>query len=169
MKTLLTATLLLVSLLTSTTQAAENRKMSIIDITGKTYDVTTIKNGLKIKELEGKIVLVEFFGYRCPPCKESIPHLIDLQKKYKDKLAIVAIEVQGYPKPQLKKFVKEKGINYITATEEDASEFVGYIQQGTQWQNYIPFSVVFDVNGVYQDHKEGGLISESTLQTLFKK
>lgn len=167
MKTLLTATLLLFSLFT-TTQAAENGKMSITDITGKTYDVVTIKKGFKIKQLEGKIVLVEFFGYRCPPCKESIPHLIDLQEKYKDKLAIVAIEVQGYPNAKLKKFVKEKGINYITASEEDASEFVSYIQQGTEWKGYIPFSAVFDSNGIYQDHEEGGLISEATLKTLFK-
>ena len=116
MKKLLTTSLLLLSLLTYT-QAAGNEKplaeMTMTDITGKTYDVMGTEQGLKIKGLEGKVIFLEFFGHRCPPCLESIPHLIKLQKKYKNKLAIVSIEVQGYNHEQTKKFAKENGMNYI--------------------------------------------------------
>ena len=63
MKTLLSATLLLFSFLTYT-QAAENEevfaKMSMTDITGKTYDVRGTEQGLDIKGLEGKVVFIEF-------------------------------------------------------------------------------------------------------------
>lgn len=56
-------------------------EMSMTDTTGKTYKVTGISEGLKIEGLEDKIVFLEFFGYQCPPCLASIPHLINLQKK----------------------------------------------------------------------------------------
>ncbi len=60
MKKLLTATLLIFSLLT-TTQAAETSQMKMTDVTGKTYDVTGTEQGLQIKGLEGKVIFLEFF------------------------------------------------------------------------------------------------------------
>jgi thiol-disulfide isomerase/thioredoxin len=108
MKKLLIAALFFASFLTMT-QAAEDEKvladMSMTDVTGKTYKVTGTQNGLSIEGLESKVVFLEFFGHKCPPCLASIPHLIKLQEKHKDKLAIVAIEVQGYNNKQTAKFV----------------------------------------------------------------
>jgi thiol-disulfide isomerase/thioredoxin len=171
MKKLLTASLLLLSLLTYT-QAAGNEKpqaeMTMTDITGKTYDVMGTEQGLNIKGLEGKVIFLEFFGHRCPPCLESIPHLIKLQKKHKDKLAIVSIEVQGYNHEQTKKFAKEKGMNYIVVAEEKASELVNYIQQRAQWRGSIPFLVAMDTKGDVQ-FVQAGMLPESSLEELISQ
>lgn len=161
MKKLLTTSLLLLSLLTYT-QAAE---MTMTDITGKTYEVTGTEQGLNIKGLEGKVIFLEFFGHRCPPCLASIPHLIKLQKKHKDKLAIVSIEVQGYNHEQTKKFAKEKGMNYIVVSEEKASELVNYIQQRAQWRGGIPFLVALDTKGDVQ-FVQAGMLPEASLEEL---
>ena len=100
------------------------------DTEGKTYKITGTDQGLKIKGLEGKIIFLEFFGHKCPPCLKSIPHLIKLQKKHQDKVAIiVTIEVQGYNRTQLTKFAKEKGMNYITVSQDDAIKLVQYISE----------------------------------------
>lgn len=171
MKKLLTTSLLLLSLLTYT-QAAGNEKllaeMTMTDITGKTYDVMGTEQGLNIKGLEGKVIFLEFFGHKCPPCLESIPHLIKLQKKYKDKLAIVSIEVQGYNHEQTKKFAKEKGINYIVVSEEKASELVNYIQQRAQWRGSIPFLVALDTKGDVQ-FVQAGMLPEASLEELISQ
>ncbi len=171
MKKLLTTSLLLLSLFTYT-QAAENEKalaeMTMTDITGKTYDVTGTEQGLIIKGLEGKVIFLEFFGHKCPPCLASIPHLINLQKKHKDKLAIVAIEVQGYNNEQVKKFAKEKKMNYITVSEEKASELVNYIQQRAQWRGSIPFLVALDTKGDVQ-FVQPGLLPEASLEELISQ
>ena len=171
MKTLLTTTLLLISLLTST-QASKNEdvlaKMSMTDVTGKTYEVMGTEQGLNIKGLEGKVIFLEFFGHKCPPCLESIPHLIKLQKKYKNKLAIVSIEVQGYTHQQTKNFAKEKGMNYIVVAEEKASALVNYIQQRAQWRGSIPFLVALDTNGDVQ-FVQAGMLPESSLEELISQ
>ena len=171
MKKLLTTSLLLLSLFTYT-QAAENEKspaeMTMTDTSGKTYDVRGTEQGLIIKGLEGKVIFLEFFGHKCPPCLASIPHLINLQKKHKDKLAIVAIEVQGYNNEQVKKFAKEKKMNYITVSEEKASELVNYIQQRAQWRGSIPFLVALDTKGDVQ-FVQAGLLPEASLEELISQ
>jgi thiol-disulfide isomerase/thioredoxin len=52
------------------------------------------KNGgpVKLSDLRGKIVLLDFWGYWCGPCVAGMPALMDLYDKYKDKgLAIIAV------------------------------------------------------------------------------
>ena len=166
MRKLLTTLLLLA--LTTFAQATEKplAQMTMTDITGKTYNVTGTKQGLKIEGLEGKVIFLEFFGHNCPPCLASIPHLIDLQKKHKDKLAVISIEVQGYNQKQITKFAKEKGMNYIVVSEETAQQLVSYIQQRAQWRGSIPFLVAMDTNGDVQ-FVQAGMLPESSLEELF--
>jgi len=47
---------------------------------------------LSLKELRGKVVLLDFWGTWCGPCVQAIPDLIDLSEKYHDKgLVIIGI------------------------------------------------------------------------------
>ena len=167
MKKLLASAVLLLALLTST-HAENDMKMSMTDINGKTYKVSNTDQGMKIKGLEGKIIFLEFFGHKCPPCLKSIPHLSKLQKKYKNKLAIVAIEVQGLNNSQLQSFAKEKGMNYIVVSNEKANEMVDYVSARAQWQGSIPFLVVMDKKGDVQ-HVQAGMLPESTLEDIVKQ
>jgi len=151
------------------TEATKQPIMSLTDsITGKEYKIEGTTVGLKIKGIENKVVFLEFFGHRCPPCLASIPHLINLQKKYKEKLVIMAVEVQGYDNKQLKAFAKTKKMNYIVASSNSAREFVDYIQQRAQWKGSIPFLVALDTKGAVQ-FVQPGMIQESTLDELITK
>jgi len=158
--------LLLATLLLFTTSYAEKQPMmSMTDTNGKTYKIQGTEQGLNIEGLEGKVVFLEFFGHKCPPCLASIPHLVKLQKKYKDTLAIVAIEVQGYNAKKTAAFVKEKGMNYIVVSEETASDLVNYIQQRAQWRGSIPFLVALDTTGNVQ-FVQAGMLPEASLEEL---
>jgi len=167
MKKLLTSALLLLALLSSNL-TAKDFKMSMTDINGKTYSVIGTEQGLNIEGSKGKIVFLEFFGHRCPPCLASIPHLIDLQKKHKDKLAIFAIEVQGLNNSSLKAFAKKKGMNYTVVADEKANGIVNYITQRAQWQGSIPFLVVMDKKGDVQ-FVQAGMLPEASLEELIKQ
>ncbi|WP_415406428.1 TlpA family protein disulfide reductase [Sulfurovum sp. CS9] len=167
MRKIFTSALLIFSLFTYT-QAAEGPQMSITDIKGVTHQITGTEQGLNIKGLEGKIVFLEFFGHRCPPCLKSIPHLIKLQEKHKDKLAIVAIEVQGFNNKELTEFAKEKGMNYIVVADEKAGSFTNYIGQRAEWRGSIPFLVALDSKGAVQ-FVQAGMLPESSLEELIKQ
>ncbi len=164
MRKILISALLIFSLFTFL-QAADKPVMSITDIKGVTHQITGTEQGLTIKGLEGKIVFLEFFGHKCPPCVKSIPHLIKLQEKYKDKLAIVAIEVQGYNNKQLAEFAKEKGMNYIVVSDKKAGDFTSYIGQRAEWRGSIPFLVALDSKGAVQ-YIQAGMLPESALEEL---
>lgn len=65
---------------------------------------------------EGKVYVVEFWATWCGPCKESIPHLTELQKKFKDVTFIGVAAAERKPASgedtrlsKLEKFVKDKG------------------------------------------------------------
>ena len=167
MRKILTSALLIFSLFTFI-QAADKPVMSITDIKGVTYQITGTEQGLTIKGLEGKIVFLEFFGHKCPPCIKSIPHLIKLQEKYKDKLAIIAIEVQGYNNKQLTEFANKKGINYIVVSDEKAGNFTNYIGQRAEWRGSIPFLVALDTKGAVQ-FIQAGMLPESSLEELISQ
>ena len=90
-----------------------------------------------LADFKGKVTIVDIWGTWCPPCREEVPHFVDLDKRYKDKgLAIVGINCneQGPPdqvKKTIKAFAKENGITYPCVlndekTEEKVPNFQGY-------------------------------------------
>jgi len=155
------------------TQSAESNStvinnknvMSITDITGKVMKVEALKNGLYFQDFKDKVIFLEFFGHRCPPCKKSIPHYIDLQNKFKDKLAIIAIEVQGLSRKQLSSFAKKKGINYITVAQEDSQILLEHISVRANWSGAIPYLVILDQKGDVQT-MQAGLIPQKPLEDI---
>ena len=142
-------------------------KMTLQTIDGKTLHITGTTDGLKVDEYKGKVVFLEFWGTRCPPCKMSIPHYINLMKKFKGKLAMLAVEVQATPKDRLKRFVKAHKINYDVVAHEDAEMFVDYIAQRTQWNGSIPFLLIFDQQGRVVTIQVG-MLRESSLAGIVK-
>lgn len=170
MKKLLLLVFLLFSFANTLHADKSNKKSSLelTDINGKTYTVVGTQEGLKISGMEGKVIFLEFFGHKCPPCIASIPHLINLQNRHKDKLQIISVEVQGYNNKQLKDFVQSKGINYIAISGEKEHLFVSYIAQRAQWQGSIPFLLALDGNGDVQLIQEG-MLPEESLEELFRQ
>ena len=160
MKKLLISTLLLLTLGVVDTLSAKN--MEMYDTDGNRYKVNAVNNEFKIEGTEGKVVFLEFFGLNCPACKETMPHLINLKNKYKDKIRIMAVEVQQHDIDPINAYKKEHGINYTTFSNYDVGEVVQYIAKNSGWKGAIPFTVVIDSKGIVQ-FVEAGVISEDKL------
>ena len=70
---------------------------------------------LKLEAYRGKVVLLNFWATWCGPCREEIPSLIELQKRYKDKLQVIGLAVDEDDESYVRKFVGTEGITYPIA------------------------------------------------------
>lgn len=100
----------------------------------KAYDFTFTDVNGKIHHLSdyrGKVVIVQFFGTYCPPCRAEIPVLNQIYKDYKGKVVVIGLSVDytGAPPEKLKPFAEEMGISYPVgpATEKAWDEYAGRI------------------------------------------
>jgi thiol-disulfide isomerase/thioredoxin len=68
---------------------------------------------------KGKIYVVEFWATWCGPCRVSIPHLTELQKKHKD-VTFIGVSVWESDQAAVKPFVKEMGdkMDYRVAVDD---------------------------------------------------
>jgi thiol-disulfide isomerase/thioredoxin len=82
------------------------------------FTVTTLDGKqLSLADLRGKVVIVDFWGTWCPPCRAEIPHFVELKKQYGDKLAIVGMTWENGQQgdaviAKVKAFAAQTGINY---------------------------------------------------------
>jgi thiol-disulfide isomerase/thioredoxin len=89
---------------------------------GDTAPKLTVKEFVKgepVKTFEkGKIYVVEFWATWCGPCKAVIPHLTELQKKYKN-VVFISVSVWERDPDKVKPFVEEMGdkMDYRVATD----------------------------------------------------
>ncbi len=69
-------------------------------------------NTLQLSSLRGKVVLLDFWATWCDPCREEIPHFVELQRKYgSDGLQIVGVSMDDSIDP-VRPFAEKFHINY---------------------------------------------------------
>lgn len=75
----------------------------------------------KVRDFEGKVIILDFWATYCPPCIEEIPHLMELKAKYGEDLALVGLHVgDEEDRPKVPEFVDRLKINYPLGTPEDS-------------------------------------------------
>jgi len=84
------------------------------DFSVKTLDGQTVK----LSELKGKRVVLDFWATWCPPCVKEVPRFIRLRRDVPES-NLVILGVSKEDADTLRSFVKEKRVNYLIASADN--------------------------------------------------
>ena len=110
-------------------------------------DGLTYIKGEPVSFEKGKFYVVEFWATWCAPCRTSIPHLTEFQKRFADK----GVTVLGISKEEdiekIKHFVVEQGekMDYIVAADPKGMVSSGYMK--AYQQRGIPTAFIVNAEG----------------------
>lgn len=126
---------------------------------GKTVKITVNEKGWTFQGYENKVVLLNFFGTWCPPCKAEIPHLLNIREKLKDDFEILAVDVGkrgggNNTSEELAAFIKEFKVTYPIVTGADNGKLFGAVSELNK-SGSIPFMILFNKQGQYVQYYIG--------------
>ena len=118
-------------------------------------DVKEFVKGEPVKHLDkGKVYVVEFWATWCGPCKATIPHLTELQKKHKD-VTFIGVSVFEQDQKAVKPFVegmKEKmdyrvAMDAVGDGEKDGDGKMAKTWMDAAAQDGIPTAFIINADG----------------------
>lgn len=75
---------------------------------------------LKLSDLKGKVVLLNFWATWCPPCRKEIPSMMKLNKAMAGKpFQMVAISIDEGGRPDVESFFQTSGFSLPAYTDPD--------------------------------------------------
>lgn len=128
-------------------------------------------DGLKLADLKGKVVLIDFWTYSCINCQRTQPYLNAWYDKYeKDGLVIIGVHAPEFSfekvRANVAKAITDEGIKYPVALDNDFKTWNAYKN------SYWPAKYLIDKDGQvrYTQFGEGEYdTTESAIQTLLKE
>lgn len=97
---------------------------------------------VRLSELRGRPVVLDFWATWCRPCRTSMPHLEDLQKRYGSQgLVVIGLSVDEGSPAEVRRFAQSLGVTFKLAMANDhVLDDYGPIR-------YLPTTFFIDRNG----------------------
>jgi len=97
---------------------------------------------VRLSDLRGKVVVVNFWATWCPPCTHEIPWFVEFQEKYRGAdLAVVGISLDDDGWKSVSPFIALRGVNYpVIIGDKQITRLYGGM-------NALPATVIVDRSG----------------------
>jgi peroxiredoxin len=115
----------------------QSADFTLLDLQGKSWN---------LRQLKGKVVLVNFWATWCPPCRKEMPDLQALYDTYKDQ-GFLVISISDEETAKVSPFIAERKITYPVLLDPGRKVNDDFMVEG------IPKSFVYD--------REGKLVAQS--------
>lgn len=112
-------------------------------------------DALTLSDISGKVVLLNFWGTWCPPCRQEIPHIDALHREYgqRDDFLLLAVSCSGQQREDLdslrketSSFLEQRGLTLPTYADTNSATREAYDSIGG-FRGY-PTTVLIDREGV---------------------
>ncbi|MCU1306711.1 MAG: alkyl hydroperoxide reductase [Acidobacteriaceae bacterium] len=136
------------------------------DLKGKVapnFELTTLDGKkMKLSDLKGKAVVLDFWATWCVPCKIEMPWFVELQNQYGPQgLAVIGVAMDDSSNEEIAKFAKELGVNYpILRGKEAVGEAYGGLPG-------LPTTFFIGRDGKIVD-QDAGLVSRKVIEENIK-
>jgi thiol-disulfide isomerase/thioredoxin len=117
---------------------------------------------ISMDELQGKVVLLDFWATWCAPCREALPHIREVAKKFQGQpLVILSVSLDA-DEQKWKEFIAK---NEMTWPQYRDGGFGGPVAKLFA-VNAIPHTFTIDADGVLQDEHIGDASIEGKMKKL---
>lgn len=95
------------------------------------------------------LYLVNFWATWCSPCREELPAIQAVEKKYRDnklKVLLVSLDFPKQLESRLKPFIRENKINsrVILLNDPDQNKWIDKVDPS--WSGELPFTLIYSKN-----------------------
>lgn len=103
-------------------------------------------------DLEGKVVLMNFWGTWCPPCRIEFPHIAEINERFRDdpEFLLLSVSCSGEPatlRADTSQFMSEGGYSFQTYSDPTHNTRIGLEMVGAFAHSY-PTTVIIDQGGI---------------------
>jgi peroxiredoxin len=96
------------------------RNVSLVGQRAADFTLTTLDGTpVHLAELQGKVVLLDFWASWCPPCRHELPTIEALSRRYKDK-NVVVLGINDEDQKTARKFLEQHHPDLATLHDEKA-------------------------------------------------
>jgi thiol-disulfide isomerase/thioredoxin len=130
------------------------------------FAVTTLDGKhMSLDDLQGKVVLIDFWATWCEPCREALPHLRDTAKKFEGQpLVILSVSLDSDDK-KWKEYIANNGMTWLHYRDGGFTGTVSKLYGVTA----IPHTFTIDTDGVLQDEHIGDASLDGKLKKLLAR
>ena len=91
----------------------DSRRSAVPGTLAPDFSLPQLTGGqLRLSAYRGKVVLLDFWATWCDPCRDEIPHFVDLQNKYGSPgFQIIGVSMDDGPEP-VREFYRRFQMNY---------------------------------------------------------
>ena len=117
-------------------------------IQGENILIVERKTGFIFPKHKNKVVILQMFGKNCSHCIKEMPIMGRLYKRYRNKLEIIAVQVEDkMTSREAKSLIQKHRIKYPVIPGDDATNLQYNVQSTYGWTGVLPYTLVIK-NGV---------------------
>jgi cytochrome c biogenesis protein CcmG, thiol:disulfide interchange protein DsbE len=114
---------------------------------------------IRLSELQGKKVILNFWATWCPPCQAEMPEMQNFYEKYNKDVEVLAVNLTSQDsRDKVDSFIKEYGLTFPVVLDEEGDVLKLYKISP------IPTSYIIDSEGIIRDKYVGPMTYDQMVE-----